>query len=75
MILYPKKAKKRAKLNLKTKTKNSQANDLQKKPDFYNFSLKKPIWQPCPAARLHRGHVNVFITKMKKIRLRLDLHK
>ena len=46
MILYHKKSQ----ILLRSQTKNSQANDLQKRPDFYNLAIKKPIWQPCRRA-------------------------
>ena len=45
MILYRKNPK-NSKISFKSQTKNSQANDLQKKTDFYNLALKSQYGNP-----------------------------
>ena len=44
---YTPKKPKNSQILFKSQTKNSQASDLQKKADFFNLALKKPILQPC----------------------------
>ena len=44
-MLYPQKGQK-SQILFKSQTKNSQANDLQKNPDFENLALKSQYGNP-----------------------------
>ena len=68
----PPKKQNKSQILLKSQTQNFQDNDLQKKPNFYNFALKKPIWQTCPTLLVQLCHA-WFCFKDRERRSKLHL--